>query len=77
MCSIETERSISHFITVMNMTLTPEDYSLKALTSGVLCLPADIFNELAIPLTSAIIATVSLSLFTAEPMPCVHKLHLN
>ena len=51
---------------------TCSNYSLKALASDVLCLPADASNELAILLTSVIIATKSLSLFTAEPTPCVH-----
>lgn len=51
---------------------TCSNYSLKALASDVLCLPAEASNELAILLTSAIIATTSLSLFTAEPTPCVH-----
>ena len=51
---------------------TCSNYSLEALASDVLCLPAEASNELAILLTSAIIATTSLSLFTAEPTPCVH-----
>ncbi|KAK7813305.1 high mobility group b protein 14, partial [Quercus suber] len=67
----ETEDSDSEFDEDSNMS-TCSNYSLKALASDVLCLPADASNELAILLTSAIIATTSLSLFTAEPTPCVH-----
>ena len=44
----------------------------KLLLQMCCVLPADASNELAILLTSAIIATKSLSLFTAEPTPCVH-----
>lgn len=55
----EHEKSINHIF--------------KALSADVLCLPADASNELAILLTAAIIATTSLSLFTAEPTPCIHN----
>ena len=63
--------SFYSYVRDSNMS-TCSNYRLKALASYVLCLPADASNELAILLTSAIIATKSLSLFTAEPTPCVH-----
>lgn len=48
---------------------------LKASSSIGLCLSADTPNELAMLLTSAIIATTSFSLFTADPTPCIRNSH--
>lgn len=49
------------------------DYIFKTFPSEVARLSAGAPNELEILLTSAIIATTSLSLFTAEPTPCVQE----